>query len=126
MDELTEVVDSFGAALSEPDGSKRATLLERCFADDGVFAAPPTGVVQGRNRLNATLDLLHSHMPGPQASRTTGVDHHHGRFRFQWKVFGPDGGVMFERMDVMGELDDDGRIARATVFMGPPPAKEER
>lgn len=124
MTTTAEAVDTCGAALGEPDGRRRAQLLDRCFAEDGVFASPPTGVVQGRDALNAALEHLHTLMPAPQVVRTTGIDAFDGRLRCRWQVIGEDGSVMFDQVDVTGELDEEGRISRMTVFMGPPPAKE--
>ncbi len=124
MPETVEVVDTCGWAFSEPEDERRAQLLERCFADDAVFASPPTGVAVGREAINSALGALHAQMPAVHVVRTTGIDEHHGRVRFQWKVLGAEGAVMFDRVDITGELAGDGRICRMAAFMGPPPQRQ--
>ena len=60
---------------------------------------------------------LQSQFPGHHFVRTSKVDEHHGHFRFAWDLVAPDGSVALGGVDV-GELTDDGSIARITGFFG--------
>ena len=113
-----EAVTTYGAAWNEPDAGKRAALLDRAWADDGVYL-DPTARAEGRDALTTHIAGFQSMMPGHTIDMTSGVDAHDGTFRFAWVMRNADG-VALEGMDY-GELDDDGRITRIVGFFGPFP-----
>jgi hypothetical protein len=114
----SEIVALYSAAWHEPDEGARREMLERCWAQDGVYV-DPTVVVRGREELVAHLGGFEERMPGCSIVVTTGVNEHHGRVRFGWHLLNPDGTLMIEGQD-FGELDDDGRLRRIVGFFGPP------
>ena len=49
---------------------------------------------------------------------TSGIDSHHGKFRFTWRMVLADGKVFLEGID-FGELNSDGKLHRIVGFFGP-------
>lgn len=119
--EPTEAVVTYGAAWNETDDTKRAALLEKAWAADGVYL-DPTGRAEGRDAFAAHIGGFHSMMPGHTINLTSGVDEHDRVFRFAWVMRNADGDVL-EGID-FGELADDGRISRIVGFFGPWPDVE--
>ena len=119
MMSASEVVGLYAAAWHEHDDDARLALLERAWAPDGVYCDPTT-VVTGREALAAHLGGFHERMPGHIIVLTTGVDEHHGRLRFSWRILSPEGTPVLDGMD-FGERDAEGRLARIDGFFGPWP-----
>ena len=70
---------------------------------------------------NAKFFIPHTSSSGlKQAPTSSGVDEHHGRLRFTWRMEGADGSTIIEGID-FGELADDGRLQRSVGFFGPRP-----
>ncbi len=123
-----EAVDLYGSAWGEPDEAKRRAILEKAWAEDGIYT-DPTAYVEGR-------EALVQHIGGFMAGRSAGagpsiqvdssVDVHHGRFlRFAWKMVAPDGKTVLTPGMDYGELDEDGRLKLIVGFFGPfPPVQE--
>jgi hypothetical protein len=113
-----EIVAMYGAAWNETDEAKRAALLQRSWADDGVYT-DPTATVEGRDALVTHIGGFHTMMPGHQIDMASGVDSYGGVFRFAWVMRNGDE-IALEGMD-FGEFATDGRIARIVGFFGPFP-----
>ena len=113
-----EIVATYGAAWNETDEAKRADLLERSWADDGIYR-DPTATAEGRAALVAHIAGFHSMMPGSTIEQASGVDTHGDVFRFAW-VMRNGGEIALEGID-FGELAPDGRIQRIVGFFGPFP-----
>jgi hypothetical protein len=113
---IEEIVSTYGASWNEPDPTARAALLERSWADDGVYC-DPTARVEGRAALIAHIGGFVETMPGHTIEITSSVDAHHDRFRFAW-VMCKDGEPLLEGLD-FGEFAADGRIRRIDGFFGP-------
>lgn len=97
-------------------------LTVEAWALDGSPVDPPlTG--EGYDGIDAMAVALHQHYPGYTFRCVSGIDQHHGRFRFGWELRGPDGTGVLAGIDV-GEVAGDGRIARITGFFGEMPAHE--
>ncbi len=120
-----EAVELYGAAWSEPDETKRRELLERAWADDGVYT-DPTAEVTGRDALVAHIGGFLDQTQGARIVITSGVDSHHGtRLRFSWQMQNADGAVLADGIDY-GQLDEDGRLELIVGFFGPfPPLDSE-
>ena len=122
VDEITAAVDGHLTAYAEPDQSRRAALIARVWAEDGQLLDPPlTG--EGHRGIDEAAAALLSHYGGHTFRRTSGVDAHHGHFRYAWELVGPDGAVAIAGIDV-GEVAQDGRLRRITGFFGEAPARE--
>lgn len=120
-----EAVDLYGAAWAEPDEERRRGLLERAWAEDGVYT-DPTAEVTGREALVAHIGGFLEQAQGGRIVITSQVDHHHGnRLRFSWAMQSAAGQTLAEGMDY-GELDEDGRLKLIVGFFGPfPPLESE-
>jgi hypothetical protein len=115
-----QVVTDYIAAWNESDESKRRQLLESCWSDAGAYVDPVSDV-SGRDGLFATISGFQAQMPGASIVITSGIDQHHDRIRFGWKLEGAAQAI--EGIDV-GQLAPDGRLASILGFWGvnPPPA----
>ena len=119
-----EAVELYGAAWGEPDEAKRRELLEKAWADDGVYT-DPTAEVTGRDALVAHIGGFLEQTQGAQIVITSGVDSHHGkRLRFSWQMQNADGAVLAEGIDY-GQLDSDGRLELIVGFFGPFPPLDD-
>ncbi len=124
-DAADDTVAAYGAAWNEQDEAARRVLLERSWADDGVYC-DPSGRAEGRSALVGHIGGFHARMPGSRIELTSGVDEHDGLLRFAWQMVGPDGAVALDGID-FGELGADGRLERIVGFFGPFPAvRQER
>jgi hypothetical protein len=119
MSTVDTTVDTYLSAWTEPDPARRAALIEQVWAADGRLIDPPlTG--EGYDGISSMMAALQSQFPGHRFRRASGVDTHHGHFRFAWELVAPDGTVTLAGIDV-GELAEDGRLRRITGFFGPLP-----
>lgn len=116
MPDLTTTIDTHLAAYGEPDAAVRGPLVEQAWAPDGVLLDPPlTG--EGHDGISAAADALLSQFAGHSFVRTSAVDEHHGAFRYAWELRAPDGTPVLAGTDV-GQVAEDGRLARVTGFFG--------
>lgn len=120
MADTQEIVEAYGAAWNEPDEAERRRLLERSWANDGVFVDPQSHA-EGREALLGLIADFQRQLSGAQIVTTSGIDVHHNVVRFTWAVRGADGSTMMEGID-FGELAEDGRLRKIVGFWGPPPA----
>lgn len=118
----SDAVAAYGAAWNEADPAARRTILDAVWAADGVYCDPST-VVEGRDALSGHIGGFQEQMAGHAIVTTSGVEEHHGWFRFAWRLTAADGTPVVDGFDV-GELDDDGRIRRIVGFFGPFPPPE--
>lgn len=114
-----EIVELYTAAWNEPDIEKRRQLLSRAWADDGVYC-DPMSLAEGREALLELISQFQEQMPSARIALASGVDEHHGRLRFAWKLVADDGSTRMEGIDI-GELALDGRLRSITGFFGSPP-----
>lgn len=105
------------------DAGARAGLLERCWAEHGVYQ-DPMNRAEGREQLAGLIVGFAQRRPGARILLASGVDEHHRLLRFRWVMLAADGSEVMEGFDV-GELAEDGRLRRITGFFGPfPPAPD--
>jgi len=120
MANTNEIVRAYMAAWNEKDEGKRRELLEKAWADAGRYTDPMSDA-PGRDALIALISQFQQQMPGASITATSGIDEHHGRLRFAWKMTARDGSTGMEGIDV-GQLAEDGRLQNITGFFGPLPA----
>jgi uncharacterized protein (TIGR02246 family) len=108
-------VDTYIRAVSERDATKRAALLDSCFADDARFI-PRGNVLVGRTAIAAMITRF---LDDPQSGtiRVKAIDARGKTFRFAVVNDRADG-TSLEVFDA-GEIDDDGRIKLILTFNGP-------
>jgi SnoaL-like domain len=116
MSDTTAIVDTYLAAWNETDRTKRIALIEEAWTIDGQLVDPPAAG-EGHAGISELAAGLHAQFPGHQFRRSSGIDIHHGAFRFAWELVAPDGTVALAGLDV-GEFADDGRLRRITGFFG--------
>ena len=114
-----QIAEAYGAAWNETDDAKRRALLEQAWADGGVYTDPQSHV-EGREALLGLIAGFQQQAAGARIVATSGIDAHHGKLRFTWKMAGADGNTIIEGID-FGELAPDGRIQRIVGFFGSPP-----
>jgi SnoaL-like domain len=119
--EIQELVTLYVKAWSEPDRSRRQSLLDQIWAEDGTYT-DPLGHVAGRQQLFTHIGRFFEQFPGAHLELTSGVDTHHTHFRFTWRMILADGNVFMEGID-FGELSPDGKLHRIIGFFGPLSAK---
>lgn len=114
-----DMVQAYMAAWNEADEAKRRKLLDAAWADDATYTDPMSHAA-GREALVDLVSQFQKQMAGSSIAQTSGIDEHHGRMRFAWKMTGKDGSTRMEGIDV-GQLAEDGRIQSIVGFFGPPP-----
>jgi hypothetical protein len=120
---VNEIIDTYIAAWNETDEARRAALIEKCW-DAAATYTDPTADVSGREALAALIVGFQQQMPGATITVASGIDQHHDRLRFGWKLLAEDGSTRIEGIDV-GRLSDEGLLASIVGFWGaapPPPA----
>ena len=119
MTDVATTIDTYLAAYNEPDSRTRLSLVTESFAADGRLIDPPLDG-EGHEGISAMMGAVQQQFPGHALRRVTGVDEHHGYFRYGWELVSPDGAAVLSGTDV-GELAGDGRLVRVTGFFGPLP-----
>ena len=117
----TTAIDTYTEAWAERDAAARLALLERCWAEDGVYC-DPLGRAEGRPALSDLIAGFQAQQPGARIEVVSEVDEHHGFLRFTWRMRGPDGAVAIEGTD-FGEVDEQGLLRRIVGFFGEPAAR---
>ena len=119
MDSLTQVLKAYGDAWCEVDAEKRWALLEIAWADDGLYQDPGSEA-RGRDSLHALIGRVLARFPGGRIELTSGVDAHHDRIRFAWRMVMADGTVPIQGIDC-GRVGADGRLTEIIGFFGAQP-----
>lgn len=124
---LTNAIDGYLAAYSEPDAVRRAELIARFWTEDGELVDPPlTG--QGHDGIAAVAEAVQQQFAGHLFRRASAIDAHHDRMRFDWELVDPRGGVALSGSD-FGEVAPDGRLRLIVGFFGtlaPVDAEQDR
>ena len=118
------------AAWNTPHATKRRELLDIGLSDDCSYTDPAYEVRGkeeladhiGRSLSGEAYDGLGA---GARIPLSSGLDQHHGMFRFTWVLIEPqEQQILLEGMDFV-ELAADGRLQRITGFFGAfPPIPE--
>jgi hypothetical protein len=119
MADVEAIIERWFTALNEPDGGRRAELVEQAWAPDGRWVDPPFEG-QGHDAINEMVSGVYAQYPDHRFRLVSGVDAHHDSLRVGWELVSPDGDVVVAGTDV-GVLDGDGRLSRVTGFFGPLP-----
>src|SRR3569623_163640 len=108
-------VATYIEVFSERDPTRRAAMLDACFAENGRFVTR-TREMRGRAAIAAMATQLFAD-PTVTGVRVTALDAQGTTFRFRSVVEKRDG-TTAEFFDA-GEIDADGRIAVIFTFAGP-------
>ena len=126
---LDEVVLAYIEAWSTPDEATRRELLDMSVADDASYTDPAyeaRGKEEIASHIGRSLsgEAYDGAGGGARIPISSGVDEHHGVFRFCWVLVDTQGQPLLEGMDFV-ELAADGRLQRITGFFGAfPPTPE--
>ena len=125
-----EALLAYAEAWNIPDASKRPELLDIGLSDACSYTDPAYEVRGkeeladhiGRSLSGEAYDGLGA---GARIPLSSGLDQHHGMFRFTWVLIEPqEQQILLEGMDFV-ELAADGRLQRITGFFGAfPPIPE--
>lgn len=118
MANYPESLDHMLAAWNEPESSKVRAHLERALAP-GIHFVDPSIDVRGIDGFEANVHEVQARLPGATYSRTSGVDAHHGFYRYHWAIH-RDGELVVPGFDVT-EVDDEGKVLKVIGFFGPIP-----
>lgn len=122
MANLQDTVSTYIAVWNEPDDAARLKLLEKCWAEKGVYS-DPLGEATGREVFSQHIGaLLKSQFAGHSLVLSSGIDAHHNFLRFSWSVYNPEKDLVLAGID-FGELDKDGLLDCIIGFFGPLPAE---
>ncbi len=122
---IDEALLAYAGAWNTPDEDARRELLDTGMADDCSYT-DPAYEVRGREELVEHIgrslrgEAYDGLGAGARIPFSSGVDQHHGMFRFTWVLIDPEEQVLLEGMDFV-ELAADGRIRSITGFFGPFP-----
>jgi len=116
-----KIVSQYMAAWNEADPAARQSLLEQCWADDGVYI-DPNAELTGREALSEHISKVQAGRPGARLEFMSGIDVHHNVLRFLWRLVRADGTYGDTSID-FGEIGPDGRLIRIIGFFGPAPQK---
>jgi hypothetical protein len=127
---VDEALLAYAEAWNTPDATKRRELLDIGLSDDCSYTDPAYEVRGkeeladhiGRSLSGEAYDGLGA---GARIPLSSGLDQHHGMFRFTWVLIEPqEQQILLEGMDFV-ELAADGRLQRITGFFGAfPPIPE--
>lgn len=111
---VVELVDRYIAVWNETDAARRRTLIARTWADRASYVDPMLKC-EGRDGIDAMVKAVHDKYPGHRFSRTSDVDSHNGRARFNWEL-APQGGPALVKGIDFATLSADGRLHEVTGF----------
>lgn len=115
---LTELIDKYCQAWSEPTEARRAQLLHEVWADQATYTDPSVHA-QGAAELLAHIATVLARRPGSKVVRTSLVDDHHGMARFAWHAVEANGNELPEGIDIAFISPDGQKIERIIGFFGP-------
>ena len=126
---LHEVVLAYIEAWSTPDEAARRELLDMSVADDASYT-DPAYEARGKEEIVSHIgrslsgEAYDGAGAGARIPISSGIDQHHGVFRFSRVMVDPQEHLLLEGMDFV-ELAADGRLQRITGFFGAfPPVPE--
>jgi len=118
--DVSPTIEVYLRSLNEVDRTVRTRLIEEAWTPDGAYTDPLQSCA-GHQELIDMVDAIGEHFPGHRFHRTTGIDGHHGRYRFGWELAAEDGTVAVGGIDI-AEVGADDRLTRITGFFGDLPA----
>jgi hypothetical protein len=117
MKSASDAVQAYLEAWNENDTAKRAALLSRCWAEDGIILTPREQLIS-RASVEARIASFREQCPHDRGRLTSEIQACGNWFRFTAEVVRPDGSRYSQVLDV-GEIDSDGRIVRIVTFNEP-------
>ena len=110
--------DHMLAAWNECDLSRVRDHLERAFAPE-IHFVDPSIETRGLDEFEANVREFRARLPEARCSRASGVDAHHGFYRYHWEIHRGEE-LLLPGFDVV-EVNDAEEIVRVLGFFGPIP-----
>jgi len=108
MTTVTELVDQYIAIWNETDPAARSDLIARTWTEGGAYL-DPIMEAKGRDSISLMVEGVQTRFPGARFTRTSDVDAHNDRVRFNWSLGSSDGPPIAGGLDVgvvaAGKLD---------------------
>jgi hypothetical protein len=114
--------DHMLAAWNEREPAKVRNHLEQALAPDVHFVDPASDIT-GIDAFEAMVHAFREKFPNAVCSHASGVDSHHGLYRYNWEIH-QGGELILPGSDVV-ETDDSDRVTRVLGFFGPLPPKSD-
>lgn len=118
--QLDSILEAYIGAWNETDPTVRGSLLEQCWAREGVFR-DRYGFVEGRDALSDYIGGVQMMMSGAKLQVAGVSAQTHFYVRHPWKSVNADGDVLARGTNFL-QLDLDGRIASVVGFWDQGPA----
>lgn len=118
---ITANLDRHLAAYCDPDAARRAETVAAVWSDSGSLFDPPFDGT-GHPAICGLTDVVLTHYPAHTFRRTTTVDLHHDRARYDWALIDPSGTTAVTGTD-FARFDADGKLAEIVGFFGDPVAR---
>jgi SnoaL-like protein len=122
MASYPEHFDHMLAAWNEREPTKVRSHLEKAVAPDVHFVDPANDVTG----IDAFVEMVHEFrqkiVPEGVCSRASGVDGHHGLYRYDWAIHS-EGDLVTVGFDTV-VTNDAGMISKVYGFFGPLPEKD--
>lgn len=121
MSDVSESLVHMLAAWNERDPKKIRAHLEKGVAKDVEFV-DPNYAIEGIPAFVKMVKEFRTRFPDAVCSRTSGVDMHHDRARYSWRV-SIDAKNGIDGFDAVAFSKKSGKVKRVDGFFGPlPPA----
>ena len=113
----TELIDRYIAMWNETDAAKRRALIARTWTEDARYLDP---LLEGAGHagIDAMVAAVHERYPGHRFTRTSEVDVHHDRVRFDWTLGPQDGPALVQGTD-FGTVSSNQLLSAVTGFFNP-------
>jgi ketosteroid isomerase-like protein len=119
-----KAVDQYFQAWNARDRNVRVAAVEAACAMDIVYTDPKADV-KGHQAFSDMIEAVQTQVATQHPTfaflRTSAVDEHHGRLRFNWALTGHDAATVLAGVD-FAQLSDDGRLQLVVGFFGETPA----
>ena len=119
MTDRHHVLDAYFDAWNEIEGDKRRQLIEQAWADECRYVDALADAT-GHDAIDGNVAAVQEQFRGHRFRRSSGVDAHHDRARFEWELLDATGGTVVVGVDY-AEFAEDGRLRVVAGFFGPVP-----
>lgn len=116
MTDLTALADRYIAMWNEKDSASRTALIAEIWSEDGSYVDPMLKG-DGRDGIDEMVGRVHAKYPDHAFQRTSAVDAHNDRIRFNWSLAAPNEPPMVNGVDF--GVVADGRLQSITGFFEP-------
>ena len=118
--DATELADRYIEMWNETDAARRRSLITAVWEAAGHYSDPMMAS-DGHDGIDAMVQGVQAQFPGHRFRRTSAVERHHDRIRFDWEL-GAEGAEPLVAGVDFGVLGGDGRLQEIAGFFDKVPA----